>query len=96
MIKAGYNGSGINDVIYMGQVVNQASKLCSKGGKDGKSTIIISEKVYDDLEGKHNGTHYYQNFFNKISFEDNYQGEVVRTDMNNWLNDKKTTNPCYR
>lgn len=33
MIKAGYKGSGINDVVYMGEVVNQAAHLASRGGK---------------------------------------------------------------
>jgi hypothetical protein len=33
MIKAGQSGSTINDVIYMGDVVNQAAKLASMGGK---------------------------------------------------------------
>lgn len=33
MIKAGYKGSGINDVVYMGDVVNQAAHLASRGGK---------------------------------------------------------------
>jgi class 3 adenylate cyclase len=31
MIKAGYAGSGINDVVYMGDVVNSAAKHASKG-----------------------------------------------------------------
>ena len=29
MIKAGYNGSGVNDIVYMGDVVNESAKLCS-------------------------------------------------------------------
>jgi hypothetical protein len=33
MIKACYSGSGINDVVYMGEVVNRAAKLASQGGK---------------------------------------------------------------
>lgn len=28
MIKAGYSGSGINDVVWMGETVNKASRLC--------------------------------------------------------------------
>src|SRR4051794_39264276 len=32
MIKAGYSGSGINDVVYMGEVVNRAAKLAAEGG----------------------------------------------------------------
>src|SRR5690606_31004675 len=33
MVKAGYKGSGISDVVYMGDVVNQAAGLASRGGK---------------------------------------------------------------
>lgn len=33
MIKAGYSGSGINEVVYMGEVVNRAAKLAAEGGK---------------------------------------------------------------
>ncbi len=31
MIKAGFSSSGINDIVYMGDVVNAAAKLASKG-----------------------------------------------------------------
>jgi 5-methylcytosine-specific restriction protein B len=34
MIKAGYKGSAINDVIWMGNVVNEAAKLCHKGNRE--------------------------------------------------------------
>lgn len=33
MIKAGFSGSGINDVVYMGDVVNRAAKLAAEGNK---------------------------------------------------------------
>ncbi|WP_265444452.1 adenylate/guanylate cyclase domain-containing protein [Flexivirga meconopsidis] len=33
MIKAGYNGSGLNDVVYMGDVVNRAAHLAHKAGR---------------------------------------------------------------
>ena len=49
MIKAGYKGSQINDVVWMGDVVNQASKLCSLGNRDLNNPIVISEIVYDKL-----------------------------------------------
>ncbi|MGY5884670.1 adenylate/guanylate cyclase domain-containing protein [Modestobacter lacusdianchii] len=45
MIKAGYNGSGINDVVYMGDVVNQASKLAAKGG----GAVVTEPLVMDEL-----------------------------------------------
>ena len=96
MIQAGYNGSGIKDVIYMGGVVNQASKLCSKGGKDTIGTIVISKNVFDDLDGKNNGTTFYQSFFTKVIMEDVYHGDIIRINMNDWLSDKKSKNPCNR
>jgi len=42
MIKAGYAGSGINDVVYMGDVVNEAAKLASHGNEThaDKETMV--------------------------------------------------------
>lgn len=94
MILAGFKGSGINDVIYMGGVVNNASKLCSKGSKYGNGSIAISNDVYNDLEGKHNGITYYQTFFSKNHLDGFYHASMVRTDMEDWLNNMKTTYPC--
>lgn len=95
MILAGYKGSGINDVIYMGEVVNNASKLCSKGGKGSTQTIVISEKVYDDLNGKQNGQKkYYQSFFSKNHIEGFYHGNIIRIDMDAWLEKLKSKSPC--
>lgn len=45
MVKAGYNGSAINDVVYMGDVVNQASKLAAKGG----GAVVTEPIVMDEL-----------------------------------------------
>ncbi|MFZ3372773.1 MAG: adenylate/guanylate cyclase domain-containing protein [Desulfitobacteriaceae bacterium] len=80
MIKAGFNGSAINDVIWMGDVVNQASKLCSKGNKVVDSPIIISNEVYTDLVS-YNG---YHTFF-KCHFEGYYYANVTRKDMDEFI-----------
>jgi class 3 adenylate cyclase len=96
MIMAGFKGSGISDIIYMGGVVNRASKLCSKGGKNGIKTIVVSKAVFDDLEGKSNGKENYQSFFTQNYLEDCYHADMIRTDMQNWLSEKQKQNPCYR
>lgn len=96
MILAGFKGSGINDVIYMGGVVNNASKLCSKGGKSGNGSIAISNDVFNDLQGKNNGTTEYQTFFSKNYLEDFYHVTMHAIDMNAWLTDKQTKSPCHR
>ena len=36
MVKAGYSGSGINDVVWMGDVVNSACHLSNKAGRNNR------------------------------------------------------------
>lgn len=45
MLKAGFHGSGINDVIWMGDVLNRASHLCHAANKDGRKVIQVSAEV---------------------------------------------------
>ncbi|MCX5067700.1 adenylate/guanylate cyclase domain-containing protein [Micromonospora lupini] len=51
MIKAGFNGSGIHDVVYMGQVVNRAAKLASQGSKGLTPPIVLDEDFVVHLNG---------------------------------------------
>ncbi|MEX3625355.1 adenylate/guanylate cyclase domain-containing protein [Viridibacillus arvi] len=46
VIKAGFSGSGINDLIYMGDVVNRASKMCGLAYKEYNEPICVTEDVY--------------------------------------------------
>ena len=79
MIKAGYSGSGINDLVWMGEVVNEASKLSSYGNKTwSDNKMMISNVFYNNLNA-HNqkllSCHYFRNC---------YQGNIIQSDMNNW------------
>lgn len=49
MVQAGYKGSGIKDVVWMGDVVNRASKLSGKAGRDGLASILISQEFWNRL-----------------------------------------------
>lgn len=49
MVKAGYSGSGLNDVIWMGDVVNSACHIANKAGRQGKSSILVSENIFSKL-----------------------------------------------
>lgn len=50
MIKAGYNGSGIADVVYMGDVVNHAAKLASQGSNGyGVPPMMIGDVFASNL-----------------------------------------------
>lgn len=46
MIKAGHKGSAINDVVWMGHVVNRASKLCSLGSKGPSDDPVVVDEVF--------------------------------------------------
>lgn len=46
VIKAGFSGSGIKDLIYMGDVVNRASKMCGLAYKEYQNPICVTEAVY--------------------------------------------------
>ena len=49
MVKAGYSGSGLNDVIWMGDVVNTACHLANDAGRQGKPPILVSENIFTKL-----------------------------------------------
>lgn len=80
MVKAGYLGSKINDVIWLGDVVNSACHLCNKAGRDNRKVIVISNKVYNKLNKHH------QSLFS--SYSDGvvirYEGNIINTKMKKW------------
>jgi class 3 adenylate cyclase len=92
MVKAGCAGSGINDVVWMGNVVNEASKLASRAGKTNglalpiwfqlgqsvlESHLIVSKSFYDKLS-RHNQDRLYQDGGTC------YQGIVNDSEMESW------------
>lgn len=83
MIKAGYNGSGINDVVWMGEVVNGSSNLCSKANKDWNEVIMASSDIYSNLNTDN------QKLLNWNSNESCYHGNVVNTLINDWAEENK-------
>lgn len=95
MVLAGYKGSGLNDVIYMGGVVNNASKLCSKASKGFTNEIVVSNSVYEDLSGyKNKLDKTYQSMLSLNIAEGFYHGSIIRIDMDEWLDNEKQKNPC--
>ena len=91
MIRAGYKGSGLNDVVWMGDVVNQASNLSNIANKNGNNVIVVSEGVYNDLYGKLGENNVpYQEMLTKVNFyNDFYSGNIVLTTIQNWLDYNK-------
>jgi class 3 adenylate cyclase len=80
MIKAGYSGSGINDVVYMGDVVNSAAKLASKGNSGflGVGPLMVGSTFQQNLND-HNKSLLAWNSTNGC-----YAGNVINSAMDNW------------
>lgn len=69
MIKAGHKGSSINDVVWMGDVVNKACHLANTKGF--YNTTIISDAIFSNINDK------YKELF-KINYQlDCYTGEII-------------------
>lgn len=80
MIKAGYSGSGINDLVWMGDVVNRAANMCKKAKELSWQSqyICVSSVFYDNLNDDNK----------KLLAKDYYSGyahgSVVNTAMEDW------------
>lgn len=88
MIKAGYKGSTINDVIWMGDVVNQASTLCALGNKDSIQPIVISSIIYSNLVTTKNEE--WKEWFTFDRKHNCYHGDISHVEMDHWLTSHKT------
>lgn len=80
MVKAGYSGSGLNDVIWMGDVVNSACHIANKAGRDGRNPIIVSSVIYSNLSEEN------QKLLSNttINGKSYYSGDIVNINMDNW------------
>lgn len=86
MVQAGYSGSGLNDVIWMGDVVNSACNIANNAGRNGKKTFVVSSCVQSNLN-EHN-----QGLLNStsINFTTYYEGYIVNTSMDKWYDEHCT------
>lgn len=80
MIKAGFKGSTINEVVWMGDVVNSASNLCHFGNQTyyDKETMI-SSVIHNNANDDH------KKLFTYTSSRNCYHGNVINIAMNDWI-----------
>jgi class 3 adenylate cyclase len=79
MVKAGYSGSGINDVLWIGGVVNRASQLCRYANKhNGLESTFVAYKVFVNLSD------YNKKLLKKHSVHNCYFGDVINVTMDEW------------
>lgn len=82
MIKAGYNGSGINDVVYMGDVVNEAAHLAARANEGYSNPIFVSSDFWGNLSDHNKGL---------LAFNQThrcYTGNVVLKAMDEWIDEQ--------
>jgi hypothetical protein len=80
MIKAGNKGSGLNDVVWMGDVVNQACHLCNEANSGYfDKRVFLSNVIYDNLNDKN------KNLCSKDGGRNIYQADVINIGMSDWL-----------
>lgn len=84
MIKAGYSGSGINEVTWIGKLVGETADLCSKANRWNSKRTLYSKTFYDNLtnENKKN-----INWLNWNYTYECYEGETINSMMNQWVQD---------
>lgn len=82
MIKAGYSGSGINEVIYMGDVVNRAAHLAHEAGRGWNHPIFAGGVFHQNLND-HNRSLLSSRYVSGLGTV--YTGNVVNTGMNDWV-----------
>ncbi len=90
MLKAGYKGSGINEIIWMGDVVNNASNLCHQGNKGYRKAIQVSSVIHSNIRDDYKkllsgvGDTIFDALDPKV-----YEGDLVATVMNDEVEGKK-------
>ena len=84
LIKAGYKGSSINEVVWLGTLVNEAAKLCSNGSRESyDKEMMVSDVFYYNLNDEN------KILLTKHPYRDCYHGNVINLIMNNWLREQK-------
>lgn len=82
MVQAGYSGSSINEVIWMGDVVNLACHLANKAGRNGRKVIIFPYVIYNKINNHNKSlfTSYYDSGESKTL----YEGTIINSNMDEW------------
>lgn len=82
MIKAGYKGSNIQDVLWMGDVVNQACHLSNEANSGYfDKRVFLSNIIFDNLNDDN------KKLCTRDGGRDIYQADIVNIGMNDWLQD---------
>jgi class 3 adenylate cyclase len=85
MIKAGYSGSGIADIVYMGDVVNAAAKLAAQGNNGWGVPPMMIENAFADNLDENNAK-----LISKDWTRNCYTADAINVLMDEWYNQNCT------
>ena len=93
VIKAGKKGTGINDNIWIGDAVIDASKLSNEGNTNGIDSIVMDSCFYEsikdfDANDKFRNSHYISRVQSKKLNEYVYCSDMIIEDFYNWIKDR--------
>lgn len=82
MIKAGNPGSGVENILWMGDAVNSACHFSEEAGREGRKTIVVSPSVYEELSEQNRSklTPYFSSSENKTL----YEGDAGDAALDKW------------
>jgi class 3 adenylate cyclase len=83
MVQAGYSGSGLNEVVWMGSAVNGASNLCHHGNLTANDRAIMVSPVIHSNLNDHN-----KNLLSFNTVRKCYHGNFVNTIIEAWVTKK--------
>lgn len=75
IVKAGYSGSCLNDLIWMGDAINQASHLANAAGRNGVKPILVTEGIFSKVSNIR------QNLLNRTNTPGIYCGDFIASEM---------------
>lgn len=83
-IKAGYKNSGVNEVVWLGDVIGEAAELCSNANRSyGDSRVMMAKVVYDNLNDEN------KKLANWNSTRNCYHANIINIAMDTWLKAQK-------
>ena len=93
VIKAGRKGTGINDNIWIGDAVIDASKLSNEGNTSGIDPIVMDSCFYDNIKDfdaneNHKYSYYVKSVRSSNLSEYVYCCNMITIDFDNWIKDR--------
>ncbi|MBC9873470.1 adenylate/guanylate cyclase domain-containing protein [Macrococcoides bohemicum] len=86
-IKAGRYGSGIHDLVWIGDSVAIASNLSDIGNKGLINSIVLSTLTYNNIRDhlKDDKKEKFESFFTYDYHKNCYHGGVIKTEFKKWI-----------